>query len=333
MNLNTDRIVLPANQIPSFRTGVALKNGTSKNILFTTWGGIGDQICAEPVLRYALETFKDVDISLYTELPELFAHLKFKDVYTSKNKPNFSKFFVLNTITNPETLVWEFVSHGTTHCVDFPSLCSIRSTLPISYKSIQLPIQISEVSEKELSKFFESKYIAIHAGKHWESKTFSSSWWEELLSKCINAGFTPVLFGKEIDHEQGTVSVATSGCVDLRNKLTLSESIWLLQRMKYLICNDSSPLHMAATGNAHIAFVASAKHHDYLYHWRRDENNITSWAWRMKHFNKGGLWEQYDICPNKSEATLMDKCDSGLLSSWLPRPDEIIDWLKGLNVS
>lgn len=332
-----DRIVIPATEMPAFRTFKAEQNGTLENILFTTWGGIGDQICAEPTLRFALEQFKNISVSLYTEYPELFSHLSFTNVFTPKNKPDFSKFFVFNTITNPETLVWQFMSHCVTHCVDFPSLCSLRCTLPIDYKAVKLepvpsldPFDSRKLLqiEKYMGAVDPDKCVAIHAGKHWESKTFPVEWWNEVIDLLIADGFVPVLFGKEVEEHQGTVATKTDGCLDIRNATSLTESIYLLQRMKYLICNDSSPMHMAATGRAHIAFVASAKHQDYLYHWRKNDQGKVEWAWRMKHFNKGGMWDVIDYCPNKKENVLVDKCDPELLKSWLPQPQEIIQWIK-----
>jgi hypothetical protein len=325
--MSVPKVVMPAEQIPSFRTMMALKNKVADNLMFTTWGGLGDQICAEPTLRFALETFKGAKVSLYTEIPEMFAHLSFHAVYTPKDKPDFSKFLVLNTITNPETLTWEFVSHCVTHCVDFPSICALRCTLPIDLKAVELPVEISPDRAEELSQYTDKKYVAIHAGKHWESKTFPVEWWNEVIETLVLNGKIPVLFGKEINEEQGTVQTTTKGCVDLRNKLPLVESVWLLQRMNCLVSNDSSPMHMAVSGKAHIAFVASAKHQDYLYHWRRNDEGKVEWAWRMKHFNLGGLWETIDYCPNKESTVLVDKCDPELLKAWLPHPSEIVSWV------
>jgi hypothetical protein len=322
-----DKVVLPATEVPSWRTMDALRKGVAHRLLFTTWGGIGDQICAEPTLRFALQTFKSSEVYLYTEIPELFAHLPFKKVFTKSDKPDFSDFLVLNTINNPESLTWEFVSHCVTHCVDFPSICSIRCTLPINFKAVVLPVTVGPKFEEKHRYLCQPNFVAIHAGKHWESKTFPVEWWDTVLKECLDHGLTPVLFGKEITQDQGTVATDTRGCIDLRDALSLSESIWLLQRMHALICNDSSPMHMAATGKAKIAFVASAKHQDYLYHWRKNDNGQAEWAWRMKHFNTGGLWDTLDYCPNKKETVLVDKCDSQLLKTWLPNPLDVVKWV------
>lgn len=319
-----DKVIVPAVEIPSWRTTKALQDGVANKLLFTTWGGIGDQICAEPTLRFAIDAFKDSDVYLATENPELYSHLKFKKVYdTKKVKPIFENFLVFETIPDPKRLTFEFVSHMVTHCVDFPSLASLRCMLPMSYKSVILKPQVSLDRQQELSKYTHYRYVAIHAGKHWESKTFPKEYWDEILQILIEQGFTPVLFGKELDETQGTVDTITEGCIDLRGKTTLEESIWLLQRMQSMITNDSSPMHMAATGEAYIAFIASAKHHDYLYHWRKNQ-----WAWRMKHFNKGGVWDIISLCPNQADEVVVDKLDQNVLKSWLPEPKEVVKWIR-----
>lgn len=73
---NIIRLPFALSEIPGIKTSQAVERGVEKNLIFKTWGGLGDQICAEPTLRFALKTFKGCDISLASEHPELFAHLK-----------------------------------------------------------------------------------------------------------------------------------------------------------------------------------------------------------------------------------------------------------------
>lgn len=317
-----DKIIIPAEQVPSYRTMRALRDGVGGNLLFKTWGGIGDQICAEPTLRFALDTFKNVKVSLATELPELFTHLNFHKVYDlRKEKPNYQNYFVFDTITHPETLTWEFMSHCVTHCVDFPSLCALRCQLPVSYRRVMMKPPTPRQEVQDVFKTINP--VFVHAGAHWESKTFPVAWWNEVLKSLLQNGFTPVLIGKECDDNRTTVQVDPTRCVDLRNKTSLLETIWLLQKARYVVTNDSSPLHMAATGNAWIAFVATAKHPDYIKHWRAG-----GWSWRMENFGRGGMWDIVDNCPNKAEDVLVDKIDEKTLMSWLPNPGEFAEWFK-----
>ena len=318
-----DTVVIPASQIPNFRFFKAHQRGVHKKLLFKLWGGLGDQLCAEPTLRFALEQFKDCEISLATDMPSLFSHLNFKKIYdTKKEQPNEQEHYTLYTIVPQDNLTWEFFSHMITNCVDFCSLCSIRCQLPISYKGLQL---VGKEPKFELC----NDDIFVHAGRHWETKTFPKDWWDKVLSTLIEHNKRPILIGADTDDNRGTVNVNTNGCIDLRNKLSISESIWLLQRSKVLLTNDSSPLHMAAsedpsdksTGECEIGYIATAKHPDFISHWRKGK-----WSYKMINHGNGGMWDLLDICPNKENEVSAEHVSQEQLLKWLPDPTKYAMW-------
>src|SRR5690242_14105396 len=130
--LFTDTIFVPGGMIPSFRTTKAIEDGVERKLMFKTWGGLGDQICCEPTIRYAFDAFKTCEIYLASERPELFSHLPFKKVFDLKEgKPIWENYFVFNTITDPSHLNWEFFSHCLINCVDYPSISCFRGQIPI----------------------------------------------------------------------------------------------------------------------------------------------------------------------------------------------------------
>lgn len=332
-----DRIAIPAMIMPAFRTSVAIQNKTERNLLFRTWGGIGDQICAEPTLRYAMNAFPGCDVSIESDLAPLFSHLQPKRMYSSgtPDKPNYEKHFVFNTIVNSDDIVWQFFSHCLTNCVDFPSLCSLRMTLPIEQKEILLTP--GEPKDNELTHLIEdSRYVFVHAGRHWPSKTFPKDWWDNVLKELINSGYTPVLIGADADDNRGTVDVDSDFCIDLRNRTTLEELAWLLQRASILITNDSSPLHIAAsrdprdetTGQAWIGYVATCKHPDYITHWRRNDSGEMEFQWREENLGLGGIWDITSNCPNNAEEIKVDEIDEPTLRSWLPEPSAVVKWVE-----
>lgn len=306
--------------IPGFRSSLAISRGVEKNLLFRTWGGLGDQICAEPTLRYALKSFKDCRVTLASECPELFTHLKFDRVFNLKQeRPIYEDYFVFETITPPDdsNLVWHFFSHMLTHCVDFPSMCALRTQLSNADKEVILPSGGTHLAHLP----FGNKYVHIHPGKHWTSKTFPKDWWDAVLKELISNDVTPVLIGADTDDNRGTVDVETNGCIDLRNKLSIMGSIEELRHAKVLLTNDSSPLHMAAPGDAWIGFIATAKHYDFITHWRKGE-----FGWRMKNFGKGGVWDIIDMCPNKEQEVSAEFVPEDTLRSWLPDPKDYAGW-------
>lgn len=309
-------VTIPMRHLPIFKSTLALQAKVEKNLLFKTWGGLGDQICAEPTLRHALKMFKDCDISLASECPDIFKHLKFKRVFDLREElPNESKYFVFETITPPDdsNLVWQFFSHMLVNCVDFPSMCALRSQLPVAEREIKLWSQKPEG--------IDGGCIVIHPGRHWQTKTFPKSFWDAVIHYLRIDGLVPVIIGANTDDNRGTVDVDTEGCLDLRNRLSVVESTWLCQNAKVVLTNDSSPLHMAASGDAWIGFVATCKHPDFITHWRHGE-----WQWREKNFGKGGVWDTIDYCPNKAQSVTAEFCDPKLLESWLPHPQEMTQW-------
>ncbi len=104
-------------------------------------------------------------------------------------------------------------------------------------------------------------------------------------------------------------------------KLSIMESVALLQTANVLLTNDSAPLHMAASGDAWIGFVATCKHPDMITHWRNGQ-----WSWRMKNHGKGGIWDVLDHCPNKAETLEAENVGAELLTSWLPDPVAFANW-------
>ena len=317
------RVAIPMNHLPIFKTQIAIEEGVERRLLFRTWGGIGDQICAEPTLRYALKMFKDCEFYLASEIPELFKHLPFKKVFDLKEEtPNYKRFLCFETITPPDdsNLVWQFFSHMLVNCVDFPTMCSLRQQLPIADKEIILKAAIpSGLGAEAIRNILYG--VVIHPGKHWQSKTFPKSFWDRVIAGLQTRGIKPIIIGADADDNRGTVDVNTDGCLDLRNKLSIMDSVWVCQNTKVLLTNDSSPLHMAASGPAWIGYIATCKHPDMITHWRNGQ-----WQWREKNFGLGGIWDLIDYCPNKKQQIEAEFVPQDILESWLPNPIVMAEW-------
>lgn len=324
------RVSVPTEHLPGFRTTIAEERGNLQRIMLRTWGGLGDQICAEPTIRYALKKFKNCEFFLASEFPELFKHLHkdFKFVYDiNQDDVNYSKYFVFDTIKSPDdsNMVWQFMSHLLTNCVDFPSLCAFRLQLPVADKIIQLSGASAPSLTREQFETIKDG-ILIHPGAHWQIKTFPAWWWNSVLNAIRYAGKVPVLIGGALDDNRGTVDVDASGCLDLRNKMRVEESIWACQQAAVVLTNDSSPLHMAASGNAFIGYVATCKHPDMITHWRLNEMRQPTWQWRETNHGTGGIWDHIDYCPNKTNQLEVEDVPDELRDSWLPNPHEFAKW-------
>lgn len=319
---------LKAHLIPSFRNIVANQKGIDKKILLKSWGGLGDMITAEPTIRYAVENFKGYEISLEAMIPELFSHLTFHEVYDHFNDPKIdeSQYYVFNTICSDVHFPWEFMCGLYNHCIDFSSLIAFRCQLPKKYKEIVLKpcddhyAKIFDIIKYEIKT---DEFIVIHPGKHWQSKTFPKWWWDRVIEKINKSRIVPVIIGGHKDDENGlrtTVNVETSSCVDLRCKLEPMETVALLKKSKVLLTNDSAPLHMAASTDAWIGFIATCKHPEFITHYRHG-----IFGWRMENLGLGGVW---DYTHALSEISVIDVGNENLLK-WLPNPESFAEW--GIN--
>lgn len=311
-----------AEQIPLWRVSEALKKGREKHLLFLAGGGLGDQICAEPTIRYALDQFKDCKISVLTHTPDLFRHLlprlEFlfeRDRWTDA-QIDLEKYLCLKTYAAADEFSGQFMSSIITHCVDYPAMLALRGQLPVEYRQpvVEPNTPTKEFLPPPIRHYQKDRHVFVHPGRGWPSKTFGPDWWTAVIAKLIDREITPVLIGND------TGWVESSGCVDLRDKLSVMETIWLLQQARVVLTNDSSPLHMAATkgGKAWIGFVATCKRADYLFHYRRGE-----FGWRMKDFSKGGVWDALDFAPNKQETLDVKNMDP---TPWLPDPKDVARW-------
>lgn len=315
------QMVMPAMMFPSFRSLIAHKSGVGNRILFRSYGGMGDEICSEPVVRYAVNHFKDARISIATTRPWIFSHLKFDEVHVLKegeiDEINYPDYLTLETYADSQDLCWHFLNHNTMHCVDFASILAYRANLPVAEKQIQLrgihPVGIPQ------------RQVIVHPGRSWATKTFPKEWWDGILTELTLRKIEPILIGAEASHgATGTVAVNPNGCRDLRGQLTPEETTGLLQRASVLITNDSGPLHMAASGTAWVALLATAKHPDLVMHWR---NGI--FGHKMQNFSRGGIWSTHDYCRNTRDPVNYDQADPAEIAGWLPPPAAVSSWAAG----
>lgn len=304
------------------------------NILAYCGGGLGDQVCAEPALRYALNQFKgQIDISILSHSPWLYSHLNFKEVFTVQGpKPDFSKYVMRGTypLLQPgdeqkETEMTSFCSVHT-NGVDYSSLQLLKWQLPIKDREINL---VGEFPEKEKHKGQASDplvalkhgSVLIHPGISWQSKTFPIEWWKEVVDGISRLGARPVLIGQKCD-QNGVHEITGTNAVNLVGRLNLKELIYLLQRCTVLITNDSLPLHIAASrepngdgGDAWIGFISTAKHPDFLLHSRKG-----GFGWQMENLAKGGLWARTGIQLDAKSCTEQE------MKSFLPLPGTVARW-------
>lgn len=305
-------------EIPAIRIAQAIGAKADKDLLFVVGGGLGDMVCAEPTIRYAIETFKDCSVSVCSKNIRLFDHLNLKYIYETPEVVPKGKYLPLYTYS--QGLANQFLNANLMHGVDFASISALRGQLPNEYRSPCL------LSYDPKFKDFPKAYCLIHLGRSWPSRTFTVQWWEKVIEVVKKSGLPGVLVGQNCHGVPG-VTFGTD-IIDLRHATNLNQFIWLCQNAWAIITNDSSPVHLAATGVARIAMVATCRRPDFITHDRLTSDGGTEYGWRTEDFSKNRMWEKFKVSPNDLELNSISEVPLGWkIEDFLPEPEEIIDWI------
>lgn len=106
------------------------------NLVFVCQGGAGDQLCAEPVVRYAGRIFPKSRIFVVSEEKDFFAHLDVVAVgydevlETPGDLPNL----ILKTFRMEEA----GLNCNLAHTVDFVSLSALGRQIPLEDKNVKI---------------------------------------------------------------------------------------------------------------------------------------------------------------------------------------------------
>ncbi len=312
-------INIGAMQIPGFRTLVAVEKGVQHKVLIQVKGGIGDYICAEPSIRYACNTFKDTQVYVATYTPEFYTHLPLAQVFDlTGDHPKWEDYFCFSTISVGDELGCQFLTHLYSQVVDYHSLTMFRMQLEPEEKCVQLPNDenANRLAESLIKKDTD---VLIHAGRTWQSRTFPKVWWDEVIAQVRNLGARPVLIGAESLNNCGTVDVDSEDCHDLRGRLSLTESIAVTRTARVLLTNDSSPLHMAASGTCWIGYLSTVRKPGTLLHYR-DGGKL---GYRMQNLSKGNFISEMDLRMSNPDLIRFNLADP---TPWLPTPLSCAEW-------
>lgn len=289
-----------------------------RQLFIWSFGGLGDVICAEPVIRFIREkAYPDEDIYVMTRNPELYTHipnLKISDEYP---KGDFDAVYEMNTHFVSHNQFHALVPHSLVHPVDWISMAIMGRQLTDPEKEIHL--QYTDEDLEEVKKIYPhpEELVLIHPGRGWETKTFPKEWWEKVIQGIRREGCKVALIGKEVNNEHGYVKTEAEVDADFRDKLSIKGLIALIAKSQLLITNDSVPVHIAGAFDTKIILIPSCKHPDRILPYRKgtkyhkakalykkivDDDHVTTptstigWKmgdWQIGHFKPGHKIEEY----------------------------------------
>ena len=293
-------------------------------------GGMGDQIQAEPTIRFALKhVWTNVDLRVSTHYPEFFTHLP---VVCKKHEDPLwigcdGEPFIRVSLPGPETIQWKIVSNLMCHTVDFCAMAVLCRILPDMDKTYQ--IEVKDAAKENVKKLAGrenfSNCVLVHAGRHWESKTIPKEWWQAVVDGIISIGLTPILVGKD-EETRGVLKLDGRGkSLDLTNLLSLSEFVATISLVPILISNDSSPVHIAGAFDNWIVLIPTCKHPDHLLPYRHGTK-----AYKTAALYKKIAIDDMETAPTTVYGSLADKL-FGKWEDYLPDIETVIQEIKEMN--
>lgn len=245
-----------------------------RRIVVVVSGGMGDQVDAEPVLRFMEKVYKEdeAEIIITTHWPILFRHLKYKVIEHKEFNPNLYKpFYEIKTFPGPDTVHYSVISNLMCNTVDYCSMAALQRILPLEDKIIKLEVTEKEEQELDyiLGDFDLKRSVLVHPGRHWISKTFPIEWWQEVVN-LISKEIPVCLIGTDNHKNRGAFQLSLpSNSINLIDRTSIGLFIASIKRAPILLTNDSSPIHIAGAFDNWIVVIPTCKHPDHILPYRK----------------------------------------------------------------
>jgi len=299
-----------------------------RRIYVQVHGGIGDEACAEPAVRYVVEkAYPDADVHLATWYPRLFRHLPVELYRMGEFVPEPDEpYYEMHTMAKHGCPSWQYVSPNLMHSTDYSSIMCLRGTIPVEDRTIR--IDLGPEDEQELSENFgevTKDTVLVHPGRGWPSKTFPAGWWREVING-IASDRPVVLIGKHVSNEQGIVEMdGLDGRVkDAVNLLSLGATACAISKAGVLLSNDSAPVHLAGAFDNWIVLIPTCKHPDHVLPYRHGRQN-----WRAMSLYR--MLTMPDSTPTQVHTQTIDWVYGDILD-YLPEPEEVVQKVLSLSV-
>jgi len=278
-------------------------NSTLKEpLLILTVGGLGDLLCAEPVIRFGIqEVFTESErIVIVTKNKDIYKHLSNVDNILFDTRINFITEeelykdlkayygYAICTIYDHPLYKKKGFIQGAMHFTDYASIYLLGRLLPENKKSIF--IQPASVEEEDIViEKFENlgldihETLLIHPGETWPSRTIPEDWWEEFIKNykgqmCLIGENRPIhiplmtespsRIPEETDepHRDYIPGVLNLNVTipSLIDQLSFKELVVAIELCKGIITNDSLPVHIAGAVSNWLFTFSTAREWDNL---------------------------------------------------------------------
>lgn len=267
-----------------YRKGERKPERIDFNIAFTA-GGMGDAVASLPVFKYILEEHTKnhhftfwlpdyfVDVAKFCFPKALFNKLSEKHKFNER-LPTFHTNIVIPSFLRQ-------------HLTDYASLLLADIILPAEKKNYFKPnISKHNIKTKnyELYKILKehdlSKFVFITSMYTSDTRVFRGKEVNKIVDYIIEREYTPVFIGKEkaahFEKDGNFIrakqeEIDTSKGLNLINKTSLLDLIWLFDKGKSIIGLDNGLLHLACMTDLHVIGAYTSVHPDHRLPYRYNE--------------------------------------------------------------
>lgn len=296
--------------------------GYKKNIVISVGGGLGDQICCEPVARYIIkQMYQNDNIFITTHFPTIFKHLE-TPTFLPDHKFDFSEgpYLVLNAYTDDDNPIAKIINSAFINVTDLSSMLACGKMIPDKDKHIHLSPSIDGLAEvmNMISDREAQQLILVHPGKGYDAKTFPVEWWNKIITGLVDKGLKVGIIGKYVSNKQGSLNIDIPDCViDFRDALSLDGLMVLIGMARILISNDSSPVHIAGAYDNWIILIPTMKHPD----------NVLPYRFGYKYYKAIAMFKKLTVNNLNEEIRKIDSI-VGNIYDYLPEYSEIVNTVQ-----
>jgi hypothetical protein len=257
----------------------------ARHVAFVLQGAVGDQIAAEPAIRYARDVlYKGDRLAIVSSYPRLFSHLGLPTYPALDQVPEVNRYMPCYNRANPARPPLAIDPRGV-HAVDVASLNMLGIELPMAYRRPMVPVDPAARAAvgRKLGPRAAGELVVIHAGPGGQGSCDDGGAWRSLAHVVVKSGHKVAVIGNRGQGEFAAVDFDASGCLDLVDQLSLDETIALVSEARVLLTNDSPVVPIAGAFDGWIGLVAAGRHPDYVLPWRNG-----SQSWRAASFQQPG---------------------------------------------
>jgi hypothetical protein len=300
--------------------------GFYEHLAIAVRGGLGEQIAAEPTVRYARNVMcREFKMAVVTDCPQAFRHLNVPTYDAWDNVPNLSAYHRRYTARDPNVPVKFRLSQHQVQGAVLAGLQALGVELPAAYRRPVLavdPAAMASVARKARPTAL-GELVLLHPGRAAAANTFPPDAWQAYADALVQHGFQVAVIGKHVDPRRGVVDFDRSACIDLVDQLSLDELVALISQARVLLSNDSGPVQIAGAFDRWIGLIATLRHPEYVLPWRHN-----SQFWRAESLERLPLYRDYVHKPSGTRQPSLEACDPERLRACLPSAERVVQFVQ-----